>query len=204
MSRILRVSKSPTDADGSSPFGAVVLEVCGETFSNSAARFWSHLMDEVAHDFPDCAGAILRAPAQALLDRELLCPERALEAALADLIKSDLKQSWEETLMQIRISGEPYPVQIEILAAETVLSSKQVFTPDCLDSEIFSFLVVWLLKWAEVPESAWNDERVEGRFHAVDPRRKIAYVVRFLLRNVHLHEGLYERSLRLEFCLGAV
>jgi hypothetical protein len=176
--------------------GAESWLVGGALFANTAAKFWSALIDEVADGFPECDGLRVSAPDERPLDSALLHPESSLERAVRDLAGHDPAQALREAIEEACLFGPPGPVHLVASRGGKVLL-EQDLPLACLDADVFPCLLVWLLQWAGVPSFLWNNEFVEGTFDAVDPRRERTCSVRFQLRSTHVSEGLFQRELGL-------
>jgi hypothetical protein len=174
--------------------GAASIFVNGARYANAAAKFWSSLIDEVSEDFPKCSSIELSASSSGALEHDLLFPQRALEKDLDHLVFADVEAMMKETIAEIEILGPPAPVQIRLLAGQDEIYSGSL-PLDCVDAEIFPYLVVWPLSWAEIPDGAWNNESVSGEIEAQDRRRHIVYKMFFILTTTHLSEGLFRRSI---------
>jgi hypothetical protein len=164
--------------------------------ANSAAKFWPGLLDEVVELVPDGSRVELTTLGAGRLSAEQLCPEVELERELRRLAAEDVADAMRKTLAMLEITGPPAAVSIRLFRGRRRVRSRRLPT-DCVDAEVFGFLLAWLLRWACLPEERWNDARVEGRFAAEDRRRGLAYDVEFALDNEHLSEGLYRRTLTL-------
>jgi hypothetical protein len=180
------------NSPGSEP-ACTALFVGGVRHANSAAKFWPALVDEVRQRFPDSSRIELATATSAWLSRELLFPQRELEQAIERLKDADLERVLRETLAQLALTGPPASVILRVLSGDAERLLQEIPT-DCLDAEIFPYLVVWLLEWAQVAEMLWNLEVVEGAFTAVDRNRRVAYRILFRLESRHLSEGLYRRT----------
>lgn len=176
--------------------GPKSLFVNGVRYANTAAKFWPSLIDEVREDFPDCSGIELAASTSAELGREHLFPEIAFEKDIFHLLTADMEQVMRNTLAELEILGPPTSVQIKLLSGEDELLSGEL-PLECIDAEIFPFLIVWLLEWAGIPEFQWNNEFLDGDITAQDRKRHRVYRISFTLNNKHLSEGLYRRSISL-------
>jgi hypothetical protein len=70
---------------------------------------------------------------------------------------------------------------------------------DCVDADIFLYLLAWLLEWCELPLSSWNDPKINGSFSATDPARRLKYLLDFTITHAPLSEGLFSWRLDLKF-----
>jgi hypothetical protein len=165
-------------------------------YANSAAKFWLSLIEEVRHDFPQCSAFEVEGSTAGLLSPEQLHPELEFERDIQRLWHASMEEMLRETMAQIELMGPPGTVRIRLLADEAELLARELPT-ECVDTEIFPYLVVWLLQWSGVSALGWNEAKVEGRFTAVDRVRERMYQVSLVLSNEHLCEGLFRRRLRL-------
>lgn len=179
---------------GAAGAGADFLMIGGERYGNSAAKFWSSLIDEICEDFPHCSSAELSAPVPGLLNRGHLFPEGALQNDLGRLLTADFEAEMESALAEISLLGPPSSIRVRLLDDEGEVFSGEI-PADCADADILPFFVTWLLEWAEVPESAWNDSEVAGCVKAEDIKRAVSYSIPFTLTNRHLSEGLWQRTI---------
>jgi hypothetical protein len=178
------------------------LFVHGVPYANSAAKFWPALFDEVGDRRPDCSRMELTAQGAGPLHADQLYPETQLEQDLLRYETEDLAELMQNTLAVLGLTGPPTPVGIRLFAGNRCVLKRNL-PDDCVDAEIFSFLSVWLLRWACIEESRWNDGEVDGRFAAEDRRRKLRYDISFTLGSRHLSEGLYHRVLSLSAVVTA-
>jgi len=178
------------------PLGAEWLVVCGVPFRNTAAKFWSRLIDEFVVAFPDCDRIVLSAPDERPLSPSLLDPTEQLEREIERLGDKDPGAALQGLIRQMELLGPPQPVRTRLLSGETEAACLDLPT-ECVDSSAFPFLAAWLLAWAGTPGFLWANEFVEGEFTADDVRREVTYEVCFALHNRPASEGLIERELTL-------
>jgi hypothetical protein len=178
--------------------GASGLFVRGLPYTNTAAKFWVCLMDEVIADYPADTGVVLAAPTGGLLGPDLLTPEAILERDLNRLSDTDARAAFEDALKALEIVGPPSSVRLRLLspAGEQLAGDMAL---DYLDAEVLPFLLAWLLEWASVPDVLWNGSQVRGDFVGEDQDRRLRYLVVFQLHNRHLSEGLFDREIVLNF-----
>lgn len=179
------------------------LIIDGVRFTNAAARFWASLLDEVAADYPDCNALIFETLAGTVLTRDLLFPEMALQRELDRLQPTiPIEQALKEALAELEIFGPPGAVQLTLLASAGNAghgvangSDREIrrcqLPLDCVDADIFAYLLTWLMEWAELPTSQWNNDRVEGALLISDPDGKAGGQVQFEFTRTHISEGLY-------------
>ena len=185
--------------DGTSPYpGPAEMHVDGVPTTNSAAKFWPSLVDEVCGEYPDCTRVELSAPATAPLEFEDLFPVWSLQKDIDEHKDTDIRQAMARTLAELELLGGPSPVTLRLLCADTELLATDL-PQDCLDSETFPFLLVWLLEWAGLHHSEWNEDLSEGELTMVNRERRLRYLLAFELRHEHLSEGLYRRTVTLRF-----
>ncbi|MBU4200734.1 MAG: hypothetical protein KKG09_03610 [Verrucomicrobia bacterium] len=194
-----RILGNGAEKSRSGRLGARSLVVRGMRFTNSAAKFWSSLIDELASDYPACEALALDTLTDIILDRDLLFPESSLQVEL-DKRQSllNIEEALRESLSQIDLIGPPSSVHVRLLAGG--LEIKTCDLPlDCVDAEIFPCLLVWLLEWSEIPHCLWNNDSLTGDFCAKDRQRAVHYRLQFDLVNKHVSEGLYQRTLTLRY-----
>jgi hypothetical protein len=185
--------------DGTSRYpGPAVMYVDGVPSTNSAAKFWPSLVDEVCGEYPACTRLELSAAATAPLLFEDLFPSWSLQQGLDELRDADIRKAMERTLAELELLGGPTAVVLRLLSgdAEPLLKG---LPQDCIDAETFPFLLVWLLEWAGVHHSRWNDDRVAGELTMVNHERRLRYELAFELLHEHLSEGLYRRTVSIRF-----
>ena len=176
---------------------ARALLIGGVRFTHAAARFWASLLSEVAADYPDCNALVFETLAGTVLTRDLLFPEMALQRELDRLHPTvPIEQALKEALAEFEIFGPPGAVQLSLLADDREMRRCQL-PLDCVDADIFAYLLTWLMEWAELPESQWNSDRVEGAFPVRDPDSKVSGRVQFEFTRSHVSEGLYRWRLRM-------
>lgn len=176
--------------------GTCSLFVRGVPYSNSAAKFWPSLVDEIREDFPDCSLIELIASTPGKFGRRHLFPELAFERDLLRLLNANLQDVMRDAVAELEILGPPSSVQVHLLSGQEELLSCELST-DCIDAEIFPYLATWLLEWAGIPDSRWNNEFLAGDITAEDKKRRLVYQISFDMVNRHLSEDLYQRSISL-------
>ena len=188
MSRILGNESDKLPAATSK---ARTLIIGGVRFTHAAARFWASLLSEVAADYPACNALVFETMAGTVLTRDLLFPEMALQRELDRLQPTiPIEQALKEALAEFEIFGPPGAVQLSLLADDQEMRRCQL-PLDCVDADIFAYLLTWLMEWAEIPESQWNSDRVEGVFPVRDPDSTVRGRVQFEFTRKHISEGLY-------------
>lgn len=188
------------DSKSSSPgrLGANHVYIHGMRYDNTAAKFWTTLVDEVLDDYPRCEELSLEASSGGILVPDFLTPEAALQRDMDRLLKSGEKESFEEIIAAMEVIGPPSPVLLTLRAEGQALLNRPMDT-ECLDADILPFLIVWLLEWSHLSESSWNRDEIKGDFIAEDRERRIIYKFRFTLHNRHLSEGLFRREVTVYF-----
>ena len=171
------------------------LLIGGERYVNSAAKFWASLIDEIGEDFPLCSSAELSALVPGPLNRDHLFPETTFKEDLSRLLTADFETEMRNALAEMAVLGPPASIQVRLLEGDAEIFSGEIPT-DCADADILPFFVTWLLRWAEIPESEWNDDEVTGHVAAEDPKRAMDYSIPFTLTNRHLSEGLWQRTIK--------
>lgn len=178
--------------------GAKTLMIRGVPYRNTAAKFWTCLIDEILADYPPDTGVALAAPTGGLLVPDLLTPEAVLERDLGQLSDADAREAFEDALKALEAVGPPCSVRLRLLSPQGERYSREI-PLEYLDAEILPFLLAWLLEWAGVPDVLWNSEKVRGDFVADDPDRGWRYLIAFELHNRHLSEGLFTREVFVNF-----
>ncbi len=195
MSGILDSNRKEGEAGA---FGANTLHIGGFPFVNTAAKFWSCLFDEVAAECPPHTIIEMSALSGGPLTPELLVPEATLQKDMDRLENKDIQDAFSDALATLEIIGPPQAVCLRLLPPSGEGSIREM-TLDYLDADILPFLLAWLLEWANVPDSMWNESCVRGQILAEDRDRKWRYLISIELRATHLSEGLYQRGLVVHF-----
>ena len=183
--------------------GAKAIHVRGFPFSNTAAKFWTCLFDEVAADYPEQSRIELSALSGGLLVPDLLTPETGLQRDMDQLGSDAVRNAFDDAMTALSIIGPPPGVCLRVVPPPEQGVSQE-FALDYLDDEILPFLLVWLLEWANVPDMLWNEPSVRGGIDAEDRDRGLRYLVAFDLKAQHLSEGLYRRDVAVSFKRDAV
>ena len=181
-------------------FGAKVLSVRGRRFNNSAAKFWSALIDELSEEYAGCQSITLEALNEGHLDPELLFPEIELESDLnqGDLSLAGISEAWQEALADLELYGLPGSVGM-CIHYHSGSPVRLTLPMDCVDAEIFLYLLSWLVEWSELPLSSWNEPEIKGAFSAADSARRLKYLFDFMIEHKPLSEGLFSWRLDLKF-----
>ena len=195
--------RKPADIPPDEAAGPKALFILGQRYSNTAAKFWASLIDEVTEDYPLCSLVELSAASSIPLDRDLLFPEKSLEKDLEGLWEADFEQVLKDTLAELELVGQPSSVRIRIQRGEEELVARDL-PADCVDAEIFPHLIVWPLEWARIEESLWNSPSVRGSFTAEDRARGVLYKVSFTAGSEHLSEELYRRFIAVVPCADSI
>ncbi|MEI6809249.1 MAG: hypothetical protein WCN95_11065 [bacterium] len=179
-------------------FGARILWVDGESYDNTASKFWSGLIDEVIEDYPGCDTIVLAATGSTQLERDILFPVNELQREIDKDEFIDLEDAIRQAVEEVDMFGHPAAVKVTLFEGkETVLTRD--LSREYIDSNVFSYLLAWLLQWSNVPASKWQDELLSGRIYADDPARNVTYGITLAFCNKHLSEGLYNRSVTVRF-----
>jgi len=193
MTALLWDETGEPDPDRVLPAGWIV---DGKPYANAAAKFWASLIDEMGERFPACDAVELRAPVPGALDPDQLYPEKTFERDLQALLGCNIREEMARTWAELALVGPPAPVSVRLLAGgEEILA--RALPGECVDADIFPFLLVWILAWCGIPEMRWNDAFLSGECEAEDRRRNRRYRLAFTLVTEHLSEGLYTRRIAL-------
>lgn len=180
------------------PYGAQELCVGGQVYSNSAAKFWSSLVDEVAAEFPGCDSVVLSTSVSTPLGPALLFPEESLQRDFDSLSHMDLEEVIRQTTAELELIGQPARVVVSLMSGDTQ-THQQLIKREFVDADVYVYLLSWLLKWADMPEESWNDESLAAHLTAQDLGRDLGYRLDIALSNTHLSEGLYERKVAVRY-----
>ena len=195
MSRMLRDEEM---TDPIVQFGARALYIGGETYDNTASKFWSSLIDEAMADYPGCDAITLATTGSVALVGDLLFPVNELQRELDKAQHIDLEEAIRQAVEDIALFGRPAAVRATLFVGNDTVRTREL-PRECVDAQVFSYLVAWLLQWSDIPEAKWNDEWLSGRIDAGDPVRKLSYRIATAYHNKHLSEGLFSRSLTVRF-----
>lgn len=188
-------------ADNKHPGGSTLLTlyVRGVPYANSAARFWLALLQETRADYPGCDAMALTALMDGPLQPDMLFPTLALEREMQRTAASGRRDSLAAVIAECELMGLPGAVQLELRAGAEQVCAREL-PRDCVDAEIFAYLLAWLLEWAEIPERQWNAEQVSGAIAAA--AGSTIMPLHLNLANTHLSEGLYRRRVLVEWECG--
>lgn len=190
MGGLLQDNKS---GSGSGVYGAKILHVGGFPYENTAAKFWTCLLDEVADKYPQRTQVILSAACSGRLAPLLLDPEQLLQRDMRNLETETTQQVLDDAIAVLELLGPPPGVRLRLTAGEEQAVVHEITLED-IDAELIPFLLAWLLEWARVPDTQWNHKTIRGAFAGEDRARSYGYAVAFELRNTLLGEELYERE----------
>jgi hypothetical protein len=165
--------------------------VNGRSARHSAARFWGRLLWELDVGFPPGSRVLLRFGTAGTLHRDFLSPRHGLEQLFVDVLKGEKIPDLADMYAQCDLLGPPAPVRVSVLAADGKVLFDGTLPLDVADAEIAHYLLCWMLEWAHIPISLWNDESVSGVFKA-GPEARGERHVSFLMVRSHVSEGLYE------------
>lgn len=197
------MSRMLADDNGRCAATARALFVRGIPYANSAAAFWLSILREVREDYPPCDAMFLTALMEGPLQADMLFPTLALEREIQRTMLSRRPDSLDAMIAECELLGLPGGVELTLRAGHRQLCAREL-PRDCVDAEIFAYLLAWLLEWAEIPEAQWNAEQVAGGFAAALAPAGERLALRLELENTHLSEGLYRRRLRLTWDAGAL
>jgi hypothetical protein len=189
MSRLLRED----DSDAASAVGGRGWIVEGQWFENTAAKFWSGLVDEAVLDYPGCDSVSLAALGNGRLTQDLLHPVCLLQRELDHPSNLSLEEAIRQAAEDKELFGPEAAVSIALLAGPRKLCERALPT-DAVNAPVFAYLLAWLLAWCGVPANRWNEELLSGVFSAVEPHRRVRYGLSAAVRNRHLSEDLFQRK----------
>lgn len=195
MSRMLR---EETQDDPIVQFGARILWIDGEPYDNTASKFWSGLIDEVIEDYPDCDTIVLFTTGSTQLERDILFPVNELQREIDKDEFVDLEDAIRQAVEEVDMFGQPAAVKVTLFEGKEMVLMRDL-SREYIDSNVFSYLLAWLLQWSNVPVPKWQDDLLSGRIYADDPARKVTYGITLAFLNKHLSEGLYNRSVTVRF-----
>ncbi len=170
------------------------LWVNGKEYTCTAAKFWTSIIDEIRTDFPACSSIEISAPTAEAITRLHLTPSLTIDPDL--FFTKDLRKAMRDLIAELNILGPPSPVQLRLMDSDREIAACAM-PADCVDAETLPYLAVWLLEWAGIPETTWNESLIEGVVIAADPRRHLAYNIPFKMIHKHIREGLYKRLITL-------
>ena len=199
----LKMLKNSDQHSRTSHFGASAISVHGRRFNNSAAKFWTALLDELCAEYAGCRSVTLEALHEGRLEPEMLFPEIELERELSrsDLSLEGAGAAWQKALAELELYGPPGSVAMS-MTLPSGGRERLVLPMDCVDAEIFLYLLAWLLEWGELPLSSWNEQSIRGAFAATDPARRLKYLFDFAIEHKPVREGLFSWRLDLKFQRG--
>ena len=175
------------------------LEIRGRVYANTAAKFWSHLVEEARALHAGCARIELAGAGEAPLERDLLDPQGALERQMEELLLAgDSRQTWRDALAELEILGPPVEVRARLFDADDVPLTEWMAL-DTVDEEIYPGLLVWLLEWAGLQDIHWNNEWLNGGFEAVEVKSGAVVRFDFALKTEPVAEGLMRRTVSISW-----
>lgn len=177
-------------------YGAKELHVGGFPYANTAAKFWTCLLDEVAENYPPGTGVVIAGACSGQLSAALLDPENLLQRDMRALESDKAQQVLNDAIGVLELLGPPPGIRLRLVGPEGQAILREMVMED-IDAELMPFLMSWLLEWAQVPDSQWNNKVVRGLFKGEDRHRSYGYQIAFELRNKLLGEELYEREILL-------
>ena len=179
-------------------FGAKELYIRGFPYANTAAKFWTSVLDEVFAAYPQGTALEMAASSGGLLMPTLLMPELILQRGMDRLAAQGDQETLQDAIAVLELTGPPGSISLRMIPPGKN-AAPQAIELDYLDADLLPFLLAWLLEWASIPDVLWNQPRVRGAFAGDDPSRRFRYLVAFELRSRLLGEELYHRNLRLHF-----
>lgn len=179
-------------------YGSKALHVRGFPYSNTAAKFWTSMLDEVLAAYPHGTSFELSASTGGQLLPSLLSPEELMQRSMDRLVAEGNTETVQDAMAVLELIGPPGGITLKLIPPGPDPRVHEIEL-DYLDADLLPFLVAWLLEWAGVPDALWNESRVRGAFSGDDRARRYRYLMAFELRNQLLSEELYRRSLRLNF-----
>lgn len=179
-------------------YGAKSLHVRGFPYANTAAKFWTSVLDEVLAAYPPGTAFELSAASGGLLSPMLLVPEQMLQRDMDQLNESEQRDRVNDAMAVLELIGPSGSIALRVIPPGGDAPPQEI-TLDYLDADLLPFLTAWLLEWAGVPDALWNQAKVRGAFTGDDRARQYRYLVAFELRGQLLSEDLYQRSVRLHF-----
>jgi len=100
---------------------------------------------------------------KAILIRSFFFPEIELESDLnqGDLSLAGISEAWQEALADLELYGLPGSVGM-CIHYHSGSPVRLTLPMDCVDAEIFLYLLSWLVEWSELPLSSWNEPEIKG------------------------------------------
>ncbi len=198
LTRFLSMSESINAENTETAQAVRELVVNGVRYNNSAAKFWPTFLNEIRRRSPDTDRVVMGAHGDGPLTPRMLVPEQTLSESLERMDPSmDFHSAMQGIAAELEVAGPPAAVSLSMFHGDTLIGTEAL--TEFLDSDVFPFLLVWLLEWSCFSESAWNRTYLRGAFSGDDPLNSVRYRFRFSLRNKHLSEGLYQRSLSMQW-----
>ena len=102
MSALLREPRND-DKDRDRASRTTVLYIDDAPYTNSAAKFWPTLIDELLEEYPSATAFELTAPAPSVLTPRCLDPAAALEESLERLKNVDIRAAMASTLAELEL-----------------------------------------------------------------------------------------------------
>lgn len=193
-----RLLHNDQNGAASGAYGAKTLHINGFPYENTAAKFWSCLLDEIADDYPNGMKVSLAATCGGQLVADLLIPEMILQRDMRKIETEDAQMVIDDAMEMLELIGPPSGVRLRLIPANASAAVREINLDD-IDAEIMPFLFSWLLEWAKIPDSLWNRKTTSGKFQAEDRLRRFVYTVGFELRTQLLSEELYQREVVIQF-----
>jgi hypothetical protein len=171
--------------------GAPKLKIQNEIFTNTAAKFWSLLLEEAHFCWPDSDYVVLTSLVNGKLSERLLYPEMQLNEELQKQQSSfeSYQQKINGVLAELELGGAPDSVKLQVWGSSRQFADIELPLSE-IDAEIFTCLLAWLLKWGSVPADKWINSRLLCHLKAKDPVRKLLYYLEVLVIQQDIIEGL--------------
>lgn len=186
------------DGAASGAYGAKILHVDGFPYDNTAAKFWTCLLDEVADNYPAGTQVAMAATCSGKLVADLLVPEMILQRDMRKLETEDTQEVIDDAMGVLELIGPPPGVRLRLTAPGESAALREIDLED-IDAELMPFLLAWLLEWAQVPDGLWNRKAIRGKILAEDRQRHLVYSITFDLATRLLSEELYQREVVIQF-----
>ncbi len=158
-------------------------------YANSAAKFWSGVVDELAHGYAEADRIEMEACIPGPLTHDLLDPRASLQRMVDSYDGRDLSGALRKAARDLELLGPPGSVTYRIVDREEAVIEESVIPH--VDAEVFAHLVVWLPEWAGIPPDTWNNRDVAATIRVRRPEHFRNQAIAFLLNHTPLHEGLY-------------
>jgi len=170
--------------------------VRGHWYDNSAAKFWSGILRELADDYPEARKLELESCVAGSLSSDLLDPRASLQQMFESISDQEVEREMVRLAEELELLGPPGSTTYRITGASAGMIEEGIL-PE-VDSEILAHLVAWLPEWAGIDEALWTDHVVKADFTVDSPLQTDARTISFTLNHAALHEGLYRCHLEID------